>query len=99
MDEAQPKRRWFQFSLRMLFVLVTLVAIFFGWQLRWIKYRRDYLKNHHFATKLSDARNPSPIAPWLLWIWGEQGQFKLCVNVPNYRNDYEYHKEHAGPEA
>jgi hypothetical protein len=37
-----PKRRWFAFSLRTLFVVVTLVACWLGYELNWIRQRRDF---------------------------------------------------------
>jgi hypothetical protein len=43
-DEKPPKRRWFPFSLRTMFVLVTVFCVFLGWlivQLQWIKNRSD----------------------------------------------------------
>ena len=32
MTEAKPKRRWFRFSLRTLFVLVTAFCVWLGWE-------------------------------------------------------------------
>jgi hypothetical protein len=45
MDETQPKRRWFRFGLRTLFVVVTLAAVgswtyWIGWS-RWVTYREQ----------------------------------------------------------
>ena len=31
MTETKPKRRWFRFSLRTLFVLVTIIGVGAGW--------------------------------------------------------------------
>ena len=49
MDDAKPKRRWFQFSLRWLFVLVTLLAIWLGWQVSIVRER------NHLRTTAADA--------------------------------------------
>jgi hypothetical protein len=41
-----PRRRWFRWSLRTMFVVVTAAAFLCGWvvyQLNWIRQRRDYL--------------------------------------------------------
>ena len=41
-----PRRRWFSFSLRTLFVVVTIAAIAGGWvmyQVSWIRQRRTML--------------------------------------------------------
>jgi hypothetical protein len=40
MAEAAPKRRWFQFSLRTLFAVVTVIAIWLGWELKTVRDRR-----------------------------------------------------------
>jgi len=36
-----PKRRWLRFSLRSMFVLVTLVAIWLGWNVHVVRQRND----------------------------------------------------------
>jgi len=38
-----PRRRW-SFSLRTLFVVVTLAACWLGWQLNWIRDRHAFLE-------------------------------------------------------
>jgi hypothetical protein len=37
------KRRWFRFSLRTLFVVVTLLCCWLGYQLNWIRQRHAVL--------------------------------------------------------
>ena len=37
------KRRWLRYSLRTLFVVVTVVAIWLGLELKFIRERRDFL--------------------------------------------------------
>jgi hypothetical protein len=62
MAQAAPKRRWFQFSLRTLFVVVTVFAIWLGWQLKTVRDRKVladwiaenggrvfYVEDHHYA--------------------------------------------------
>ena len=39
--DSQPRRHWFRFSLRTLFVLVTLVACWLGWQMKFIRDRKE----------------------------------------------------------
>jgi hypothetical protein len=38
-----PKRRWFQFTLRTLFVVVTVLACWLGYAVSWIKQRHAFL--------------------------------------------------------
>ncbi len=41
--DATPltRRRWFRFSLRTMFVLVTVIAIFVGYHVNWIRQRNE----------------------------------------------------------
>jgi hypothetical protein len=38
-----PRRRWFRFSLRTLFLVVTALACWLGYQLHWIRERHKFL--------------------------------------------------------
>jgi hypothetical protein len=40
---AKPKRRWFRFSLRTLFLLVTVIACWLGWQVHVVQHRKAML--------------------------------------------------------
>ena len=39
--DSQPKRRWFSFSLRTMFVATTLVACWLGWQVKIVRDRKE----------------------------------------------------------
>jgi hypothetical protein len=80
-DQQMPtprRRRWFQFGLRTMFVVVTLVAVFFGmvlgwfnWARRWDAERNAFLEQHFGdldapVTREAYLKNPSNDAPWLL---------------------------------
>jgi hypothetical protein len=97
MDE-KPKHRWFQFrfSLRTLFVLVTVVAIWFGWSLNWIRERRAFLRDGLGQAYLS-YQDPPP-APSFLWVFGEEGAEIVCVNARNGSPENAFAKE-LFPEA
>ena len=41
-----PRRRWFQFGLRTLFVLMTLVALWLAWELNFIRERQAWLREN-----------------------------------------------------
>jgi hypothetical protein len=81
-----PKRRWFRSSLRTLFVMVTLVAVWLGWQVRWLEQRdefqawlkaqEEFAATHRrdFATSTGEWF-PIPGPPrgsWLLWMFGRE---------------------------
>jgi hypothetical protein len=67
MDEKQKRGR-FRFTLRSLFVIVTLVAVWLGWSLNWIRQRREFLRDDH-AWRVGESIR----APALLWLLGEDG--------------------------
>jgi hypothetical protein len=61
--QTQPGRRWFRFSLRTMFIVVTVFACWFGWQTKIVRDRK---------AALTEARkNPSfhvtTVADWLQW--------------------------------
>jgi hypothetical protein len=84
MTETKPKRRWFRFSLRMLFVLVTLVGVVAGWvayQLNWIRQRREFSNSHHIGIIVWQSGLDTK-APWSLKLFGEAPAVYL-LNVPD----------------
>jgi hypothetical protein len=46
-DPPKRKRRWFQFSLRTLLVVVTLVAVACAWPIHIVKHRKALLERIH----------------------------------------------------
>jgi hypothetical protein len=73
--DTKPRRRWFSFSLRTLFVLVTLAALVVGWvawSLNWIRQRREFVHRFELDTGILTV-DPVPSAPGLLWLFGEKG--------------------------
>ena len=86
-----PKRRWFQWSLRTLFVVVTLVGCATGWvvyQINWIRQRSEFVaseKRIHerrgvAVTIAYTYPGKQPVrAPFMLWTLGETGFSDICV--------------------
>jgi hypothetical protein len=61
MDANSPSRRWFRFSLRTLFILVTVVALWLGYYANWMRQRGE-------ARVWLDECAPSPFAaPFLTY--------------------------------
>ena len=67
------KRRWFTFSLRTLFVVVTLCGLVLGWMvwnLHWIRQRREYI---------GEELGAAVPAPGMLWLFGEYGRCAFAI--------------------
>jgi hypothetical protein len=81
-----PRRRWFRFSLRTLFVVVTVLAI----GLSWVAYQLNWIRERHKALGVDGSdpmawvEIPSRRAPWSLRIFGEFGS---AVIVPFHSSD------------
>jgi hypothetical protein len=82
MDD-KPRRIWFRFSLRTLFVLITLFACTMGWiahSLNWIRQRRE-LCTRPDVEVLVNADGDYPQAPAFLWLFGEKGRGIIRIIV------------------
>jgi hypothetical protein len=68
-----PKRRWFRFafSLRTLFVVVTVICCWLGYELNWIRQRHEALAKCGFTIELPGASQEFLTAPGCLWLFGE----------------------------
>ena len=78
-------RRWFRYSLRTVFVVLTVLGVWLGSQVNWIRERREYIVAHGrfgvgdpFAESASES---SPRAPNLLWLLGEEGIDSLEIST------------------
>jgi len=73
--EAPPRRRWFRFSLRTLFVLMLLASISLAWvtySLNWIRQRAEIIEGSYFLVSDSPA-------PGFFWVFGEDGKSHLLL--------------------
>ncbi len=92
-----PKPRWPRFTLRTLFVVVTVVGLAVGWfvyQLNWIRQRDEFLtKNRTRALEFGYVGSflcggPPHIAnyaPGLLWVFGENPINQVDLLFPTDR--------------
>ena len=84
MDDPNPtKRHWFRFSLRTLFVLVTVFCTWLGYQLNWIRQRHAELEYRQGTAE--GAYFYPPPAPLSLRLFGESG----AEVVPVYEDEPE----------
>ena len=69
-----PRRRWFQFSLATMFVVVTVFAVLLGWELKFIEQRdefREWLLNSRgdFRFRGNTPQSVTDDIPiWRAWL-------------------------------
>ena len=51
------RRRWFQFSIRSLLLLLTAFAMLLAWEKRYIRARRDFLESNNAAIAAGPKRH------------------------------------------
>jgi hypothetical protein len=75
-----PKRRWFRWSLRTMFVVVTLSLLFgsVAWCLNWIRQRHEIIATCHEFREASKGGT----APTLLWLFREPGYDHIELRFP-----------------
>jgi hypothetical protein len=69
MSDLAPSRRLFRFSLRTLFVVVTVFCVWLGYNLNWLRQRRAVIQDSRSIQLIMEPHS----APGLLWVFGEQG--------------------------
>lgn len=81
---TKPRCRWYQFSLRTLLIVVTLLAPVFGWvghSLSWIRQRQEWRDIHRGDQGWETGTDIR--APGGLWLFGEHGERNIPVSYPN----------------
>jgi hypothetical protein len=77
MSTPYPKRRWFRFSLRTLFVVVTVFGCWLGYELNWIRQRHEAIywleasSDSWYAPSQTGAKVQAD-PPWSLRLFGER---------------------------
>ena len=80
MNVGKPHR--FRFSLRTLFVVVTVVCVWLGYGLRWLSQRRAHISmpNIRSGTE-SYFLKPAPSTPFPLKLFGEKAYSYVILDV------------------
>ncbi len=82
-----PRRRWFRYSLRTLFVVVTVAGVWLFPKLKWIIDRHDARAwigtqaEYWDDLQVSQCAEPGVAAPWQLRMLGESGVKVISVVV------------------
>ena len=90
-----PTNRWYRFRLRTLFVVVTVIACWLGYELNWIQERqqvRAWLETSEhswYAPSLVGAKVQAN-APWGLSLFGEKGVVGIGVDVDDFAGPIPY---------
>jgi len=77
-----PRRRWFRFSLRTFFVVLTIFGVWLGVQVKWIRDRNDVFVDARDANNvfyLEDDRKQGK-TPWCLKLFGEPGYIRIEID-------------------
>jgi hypothetical protein len=84
----KPRRRWFQFGLSTVFVVMTSLAVFLAYNVNWMRQRRALVvapgdaDTRYFIDPedpFGDGPPPAPRAPGLLRLFGESGHSDILV--------------------
>ena len=90
---APPKRRWFRFSLRTMFVLVTVFAIWLGWNVRQVRQRAEVVSQVEANGGWVLRTSPGLMAtsgnlPFSWWLVGARPVYTVSLD-----RDYEPAKQ------
>ena len=98
----KPRRRWFSYSLRTFFVVLTVFGIWLGVQVKWIRARADarrWIEAHKGPPSEIAPRSQFKWFPWSLKVLGEQPVDRIDVTVPPYDRQYADRLGELFPEA
>ncbi len=83
---ATMNHSWFRFSLRTLFVFMTVFACWLGYELNWVRQRHALLGRRDvldWSESHKGAEPTRPAPPGQLWLVGEKGVGRLVVGETN----------------
>jgi hypothetical protein len=75
MSEGPANRRRFRFSLWTFFVAVTILGVWLGYHVNWIRERRssyEWIESHGTGNVGNPQIQPRPSLPWTLRLLGEK---------------------------
>ncbi len=89
--DAKPRRRWFRFGLRTMFVVVTVISCVLAWSVHWVRERHAALRSGRVVSipwsspvdeiPFSKPVPPSIPPPGMLMLLGETGHYCISFTV------------------
>jgi protein-S-isoprenylcysteine O-methyltransferase Ste14 len=86
-----PPRRWFRFSLRTLFVVVTLVGLWLGYYLNWMQQRREaraWLDCQFIGGSFGPIQSDPSAFPWGLRLLSEERRSFILMRHEPTEHDW-----------
>jgi hypothetical protein len=78
-------RRWYQFSLRTMLIVMVLASAAFGywvhWSREWIRQRHEAIVEPGVYSIAIEAEQDRPYAPGGLWLFAEKGEAEIECNT------------------
>jgi hypothetical protein len=78
--KSTPRPRRFHFSLRTLFVVMTILAIslgYLGWAMNWKRQRHEFIATHNLRLIPEDESSRQANLHWSLRLLGERGYLAI----------------------
>src|SRR5262249_17973923 len=100
---SQASRRWPRFTLRTLFVLVTLVACWLAWEMNFIRQRKAFLQSVGWSLRadgpptLISKKQVAKIPAWRRWLGDHP--FSIIALPPDSTDEAQHQAEALFPEA
>jgi hypothetical protein len=96
MSDAPPtRRRWYQFGIGTIFLLVALFAAFLAYQANWIRERHAFLVEENQKLAADNIAPEPPTddtpAPGLLWLLGEKGVDAVIFWFDGKNSDWSFY--------
>ena len=73
-----------RFTLRAMLVVTTLLCVWCAYSINWIKQRRAAIASGYVTIFDPQVGEAVPLAPGLLWMFGERGYAGISVRAAPY---------------
>ena len=103
MNTDKPRRRWFRFGLRTMFVVLTVFGVWLGWQVNIVQKRknlRPWIEEHQvMPSTLIGIHIPHPQLSWVRSALGDESMPWLITFPRDVDKEKLREVKHWFPEA